>query len=156
VVEAGKSVEPGVFPGVTDVDDEDRLPPTVREEVGVDPCGVEATHRARGKAFGSNRQQEIPGLKRRAESARVVAVGMCSWNSVSIASTATAGADRVLALFPSDMWVASRALPASLRTYSTRSGWILAAVGGHFASSQISRSSASVTGAEAKLFAVRA
>ena len=83
-------------------------------------------------------------------------VGMCSWNRVSTASTATAGAASVLALFPSDMNGTRCSLPSPGRTYSTRSGWVFADVGAHLASSQMEVSSSSVTGVSAQVFAVLA
>ena len=83
-------------------------------------------------------------------------VGMCSWKRVSAARIATAGAVAVLARLPSLISGTSRCLPSSVRTNTMRSGWVLAAVGAHLASSQIPSSSASVTGVSAKLFAVRA
>ncbi len=50
-----------------------------------------------------------------------------------------------LARLPSFMCGTSRALPSSVRTKTTRSGWVLPPLGAHMASSQICMSSASVT-----------
>src|SRR5690242_2622290 len=58
VLEAGEAVEPGVLAGVADVDDEERLPATVREELRVDPVLVEARHRAGGEAGGADGEDE--------------------------------------------------------------------------------------------------
>jgi len=79
-----------------------------------------------------------------------------SWKSVSTASTATAGADMVLSRLPSFISGPSRRLPSGVRTNRTRSGLVLAIVGGHLASSVISCSCSSVTGTSENVFAVRA
>src|SRR3984957_20817458 len=83
-------------------------------------------------------------------------VGMWSWNCVSQASTATAGALATLALFASCTCCANRPRAPSSRTYSTLSGCVFAVVGPHLARSHIAASSASLTGVGANVFAVRA
>lgn len=57
---------------------------------------------------------------------------------------------------PSFMSGSSRVLPSGVRTNWMRSGLVLAIVGGHLASSVITRSWASVTGASLDVLAVRA
>src|SRR4051794_9738575 len=68
--------EPRVLAGCTDVDDQQRLQVGTREEVLVDPLGVEATHRTGGQPDGADAQQEVTDLKRGVEAGGGLAAGL--------------------------------------------------------------------------------
>ncbi len=54
-----------------DVDDQERAPVAVLEELGIHGVGVKSAHRASGQTLSANRKQEVPGLD-----PRVVAGGI--------------------------------------------------------------------------------
>lgn len=83
-------------------------------------------------------------------------MGIWSWNRVSVASIATAGAVDVLALLGSNMCGIKRSRASPLSTKRIRSGWVLTEVGAQRASSHASRSFSRAMGVSAKLLAVRA
>src|SRR5664279_4913214 len=67
MVKPRQAVVPGMLARVADVDDQDRLPAAVGEEVGVQTPCVEAGHRARRQAVRPHGQDEVAGLHRAAE-----------------------------------------------------------------------------------------
>src|SRR5450631_616300 len=67
VIQSRGPGEPGVLARLADVDHREDAVPAVAEELGVDPSGVVAGHRAGGQPGRAHREDEVAGLQGRVE-----------------------------------------------------------------------------------------
>src|SRR5699024_10381431 len=71
VLETGEAAHPGVLGGLTDVDRDHHAVAAVGEELLGDRVGIEAGHRARGQAGGTDADDRVADLQARGELGRL-------------------------------------------------------------------------------------